>query len=137
MRRKIAAAFVLVAEDDPQQILGYFTLAAYGVPLANIPSEVRRRLPRYDQVSATLIGRLAIDSGLQGQGLGSILLARALRKAYQSADHVGSCMVVVDALDAAAVRFYEKFDFVRLPDSMRLILPMWLIGQLIDGVEGA
>ncbi len=52
-----------------------------------------------------------------------MLLARALRKAYENADVVGSSMVVVDAIDERAVRFYEAHGFTRLPDSMRLIIP--------------
>jgi hypothetical protein len=33
-------------------------------------------------------------------------------------------MVVVDALDEAAAGFYAAHGFVRLPDSLRLVLPM-------------
>jgi hypothetical protein len=33
-------------------------------------------------------------------------------------------MVIVDALDEAAARFYAAHGFVRLPDSMRLVLLM-------------
>jgi hypothetical protein len=33
-------------------------------------------------------------------------------------------MVVVDALDEAAVGFYAAHGFVRLPDSPRLVMPM-------------
>ena len=37
-------------------------------------------------------------------------------------------MVVVDAIDERAVRFYEAHGFTRLPDSMRLVIPMRAIG---------
>jgi hypothetical protein len=33
-------------------------------------------------------------------------------------------MVIVDALDEMAARFYEAHGFVRLPDSLRLVMPM-------------
>jgi hypothetical protein len=56
------------------------------------------------------------------------LLADALKRAFESASSVGSCMVVVDTLDEAAANFYAAHSFVRLPDSLRLILPMLQVG---------
>jgi len=60
-------------------------------------------------------------------------LARGLRKAYDNASIVGSSMIVVDAIDERAARFYAAHGFTRLPDSMRLILPMRLVGAAIGG----
>jgi len=60
-----------------------------------------------------------------------------LRKSLQSADSVGSCMVVVDAIDEGAVAFYEAHGFVRLPESLRLILPMKVIEKMIGGPPAA
>jgi predicted GNAT family N-acyltransferase len=65
----------------------------------------------------------------QGRGLGSVLLAEALRKAYENAAVVGSTMIVVDAIDERAADFYQAHGFLRLPESMRLILPMRTIEQ--------
>ena len=58
-----------------------------------------------------------------------MLLACALRKAYENADVVGSSMVVVDAIDERAASFYLAHGFIRLPDSMRLIIPMRALGN--------
>jgi GNAT superfamily N-acetyltransferase len=82
-------------------------------------------------VSATLLGRLAVSTQFQGRGIGSILLARALAKAYENAAVVGSSMVVVDAIDEKAARFYQAHGFIPLPESMRLILPMRTIAGLM------
>lgn len=130
VRRKANAVFVLVAADEPRAVLGYFTLCAYGLAPGIVPDEARKHLPRYPLVSATLIGRLAVEKSHQGQGLGGALLVRALRKAHESADIVGSSMVVVDALDDGAAKFYAGHGFVRLPDSLRLVLPMQTVGRL-------
>jgi hypothetical protein len=47
-----------------------------------------------------------------------------LRKAYENAAVVGSSMIVVDVIDERAADFYRAHGFLRLPESMRLILPM-------------
>ena len=133
MRRKANAVFVLVPERAPATIAGYFTLCACGLAPGTIPEEASEHLPRYPQVSATLLGRLAVNAELQGRGLGSVLLAEALRKAYGNAAVVGSSMVVVDAIDERAAEFYRSHGFIRLPQSMRLILPMRTIGGLVAG----
>jgi GNAT superfamily N-acetyltransferase len=133
MRRKANAVFVLVPQDSTAKIAGYFTLCACGLAPGSIPEEARKHLPRYPQVSATLLGRLAVSAELQGQGLGTILLAAALRKAYENASVIGSSMVVVDALDDRAARFYRAHGFIPLPESGRLILPMRTIAALMTG----
>jgi hypothetical protein len=55
-------------------------------------------------------------------------LADALQRAFRSAGTVGSSMVIVDALDDATAGFYAAHGFVRLPDSLRLVMPMRLAG---------
>ena len=130
MRRKANAVFILVPLDSPNRIAGYFTLCAYGLAPGTIPDTARKHIPRYPVVSATLIGRLAVSTPLQGLGLGSMLLAEALRKTYENASIVGSSMVVVDAIDERAVRFYLAHGFIKLPESMRLVLPIRTIAEL-------
>jgi len=116
----------------PKEILGYFTLCATALGQGDVPEPARKLVPRYPLVSATLIGRLAVAKHKQRQGLGAILLARALRKAYESASTVGSSMVVVDAIDEGVCEFYAGHGFVRLPESMRLVLPMSSIRKLME-----
>lgn len=130
MRRKANAVFILVPLDSPNRIAGYFTLCAYGLAPGTIPDTARKHIPRYPVVSTTLIGRLAVSTPLQGLGLGSMLLAEALRKTYENASIVGSSMVVVDAIDERAVRFYLAHGFIKLPESMRLVLPIRTIAEL-------
>ena len=60
-----------------------------------------------------------------------MLLADAVQRAYASADSVGSSMLVVDAISEQVAAFYDANGFARLPDSLRLVLPMHAIGKLI------
>jgi predicted GNAT family N-acyltransferase len=124
VRRKANAVFVLGSEAEPERVLGYYTLCAMAISQGEVPEAARKHVPRYPLVSCTLIGRLAVAKDRQGQRLGSILLADALLRAFQSANTVGSSMVVVDALDEAAASFYAAHGFMRLPDSLRLVMPM-------------
>ncbi|HEY6334893.1 MAG TPA: GNAT family N-acetyltransferase [Alphaproteobacteria bacterium] len=129
-RRKANGVFVLVSPRTPDKVLGYYTLCATALPQGDIPAAARKHIPRYPLVSATLVGRLAVAGAHQGQGLGAMLLADAVQRAYASARSVGSSMLVVDAIGEHAAAFYEANGFVRLPDSLRLVMPMQAIGKL-------
>ena len=124
VRRKANAVFVLTALNQPSQVWGYYTLCAMALSPGEVPEAACKYLPRYPLVSATLIGRLAVAEDRQAQKLGGILLADALRRAYGNAETVGSSMVIVDALDERGATFYAAHGFVRLPNSLRLVLPM-------------
>jgi GNAT superfamily N-acetyltransferase len=126
VRRKVNAVFILSELDEPARVLGYYALCAVAIAQDDVPETARKYVPRYPLVSATLIGRLAVAKDRQGQGLGAVLLADALHRAFESASTVGSSMVIVDALDEQAVAFYAAHGLVRLPDSLRLVLPMRL-----------
>ena len=128
IRRKANAVFVLTERAVPERVLGYYTLCAMAIAQGEVPDAARKYVPRYPLVSATLIGRSAVAKDHQGRRLGAVLLADALRRAFESASTVGSSMVVVDALDEAAAAFYAAHGFVRLPDSLRLVLPMRVAG---------
>jgi ribosomal protein S18 acetylase RimI-like enzyme len=128
IKRKANAVFVLCARSDPAKVLGFYTLCASAIQLTDLPEPLRKHVPRYPMISATLIGRLAIAQAQQGNGLGSIVLADARRRAVASAAFVGSSLITVDAIDERAARFYLAHGFIRLPDSRRLILPMRLAG---------
>lgn len=131
VRRRANGVFVLVAVDALETVLGYYTLCATSLPQGDVPKAARKHVPRYPLVSTTLIGRLAVSHARQGEGLGSLLLADAVQRAYASAGTVGSSMLIVDALNERAAAFYEAFGFQPLPESLRLVLPMQSIEDLL------
>lgn len=131
VRRKANGVFILVVPENPETVLGYYTLCATGLPQGDVPAAARKHVPRYPLVSATLIGRFAISEARQGRRLGAVLLADAVRRAHASASTVGSSMLVADAITDRAAAFYEGNGFVRLPESMRLVLPMHVIETML------
>lgn len=131
VRRRANGVFVLANKVQPERVLGYYTLCATALPRGDVPEAAQKHIPRYPLVSATLIGRLAIANDRQGQRLGAVLLADALRRALASAETVGSSMIVVDALDETAAGFYATHGFIRLPESQRLVLPMRVVERMV------
>jgi GNAT superfamily N-acetyltransferase len=108
VRRNVANCFVAIATDTGA-IAGFYTLAAASIPLAELPAEQARRLPRYPVLPAALIGRLAIDRGHAGKSLGSALLFDAIERAAAAAPAIFA--LIVDAKSDNAGRFYTHFGF--------------------------
>jgi GNAT superfamily N-acetyltransferase len=125
------AAVVYVAVVETPSIAGYYTLSQYSIDLAELPETVAKRLARYSVVSATLLGRLAVTSTLQGQKLGETLLFDALCRSLAQSAHIVSTGVVVDAKDEKAAAFYQRYGFIPVLDvGHRLFLPMKTIQQM-------
>ena len=132
VKRKLSACFVW---EDIQSgyIQGYYTLANSSIPLNIIPERWRKKLPpSYSSIPTTLLGRLAVDKRFQGKGIGQILLVDALKKSYEISEDIGSFAVVVDPLDREAETFYEKFGFIKLPDSGKMFIAMRTLKELFD-----
>jgi len=128
--RHVAAAFVMVHSDAPANIVGYYTLSAFTVDVAELPETMQKKLPRYPRLPATLLGRLARD--VKFPGTGALLLMDALVRAYRQSAEIASLAVVADAKDEAALAFYRKFGFAQLGgDPNRVFLPMGTIAGLL------
>ena len=117
--RRVFVAVSIAAQD----VAGYYTLTATSIALSSFSPEIVKKLPRYPVVPAVLLGRLAVARHYQGQGLGGILLADALRRTSRA--EFGVFAMVVDAKDEAAQRFYEHHGFTLLAgEARRLCLPI-------------
>ena len=131
-KKKIATTFVMV-DSQTNAVIGYYTLLATSILLADLPDETTKKLPKYPHVPATLLGRLAIDGRFQGRGYGELLIIDALRRALQATTEVASYAVVVDAINERARSFYEQYEFCAFPDrKLRLFLPMKTIADLFS-----
>ena len=113
-RRDVARVFIAV--DLDLGVVGFYSLSAFRLDIADLPGEITRKLPRYrDGVPAALIGRLARDARVRGKGLGELLLADAVRRILGAARTLAVLAIVVDAKDERAAAFYEGFGFRRFP----------------------
>jgi GNAT superfamily N-acetyltransferase len=122
VRRRASTCYVAV-ELKTDKVASYYTLAAGGVPLTDLPASLSKRLPRYPSVPVARIGRLAVDKTFQGHQLGGALIADAALRALRS--EVAVFALVVDAKDEAAVAFYMHHGFERFgPQARQLIVSL-------------
>jgi predicted GNAT family N-acyltransferase len=135
MRKSVANTFVL-AESDTGKIAGYFTISATCIRYKNLPEIATHKLPKYKELPATLIGRLAVDMNFRGQKLGTLLLHAAFKQSLFASRTIASCCVLVDAKDDDARAFYLRHDFKPvIDDPMRLYIPMSSIITMFPSME--
>ncbi len=123
-KRRVSAVFVLI--DEPNfHVLAYYTLSGYTVDVSVLDETFAKRLPRYPQMPATLLGRLAVDQSQKGKRLGELMLINALKRALEASSQVASLVVVAEALDDRASSFYSKYGFQAFRGNpLKLYFPM-------------
>lgn len=123
VRRRLTRVFVL-CQLDSLEIAGFYTLSAATIQAAKMPPALARKLPRYP-LPAVLIGRLAVDHKFQGQGLGKIMMADALKRILLASATIAVHAVLVDAKDEQSGKFYKQFGFQAFTkEPLRLFLPL-------------
>lgn len=129
-RRNISKCYV-ATHLEGSKIVGFYTLVSAGIDAGEIPDGLRRRLPLYEALPAVLIGRLAIDRGSQGKGLGRAILYDAIDRALGSTAAVFA--IVVDATDENAAAFYRHYQFQPFASRpSRLYLPAAFFTKLTE-----
>ena len=93
--------------------VGYFSLCPHEVRRDELPSKLSHGAPQ--SIPAILLARLALDHRVHGQGLGASLLLDALSRATDAIEIAGGRLIVVDAIDDSARRFYEHHGFHAAP----------------------
>lgn len=85
--------YVITRAND---VVGYYSLAVGSVSHAIVPGKMRRNMP--DPIPVMLLARLAVDTSLQGQGIGRALLRDAILRTEQAAHIAGIRAILVHAL---------------------------------------
>ena len=116
-QRGFSTVIVATEEENPERIIGYYTLAAASVALDRLPEETRKTLPRYQDIPSILLGRLAVSNAFQRQHIGSLLVFDALRRSLRNA----WAFFLVQAKNEQAKRFYTRCMFQSFQDT-----PMYL-----------
>lgn len=101
-----------------KEIIGFYTIVAGEVHHANAPERVVKGMPRHP-IPLLVLARLAVQSSVQGRGVGAGLLLDALGRTLQVADVVGIRALAVHAKDDQAAAFYRHFGFAPSPTDPR------------------
>ncbi len=135
-----SSVFVLT-EPSEMIIRGYYSLSSLSIVFKELPDKVQKRLPRYTETSAILLGRLGVDRDyskklLDATGsnprLGELLLTDAQIRGLKNSKDVGSALFVIDAEMPSKeeqkngardpLPFYAKYGFVPLAANPRRVV---------------
>jgi GNAT superfamily N-acetyltransferase len=115
-----ARTYVTCADS---RVVGYYALASGAITQGEATGRLRRNMP--DPVPVVLLGRLAVDSGWQGHGVGRALMRDAGLRVLQAAGSIGIRGLIVQALSEDAKVFYERVGFEPSPiDPMLLMITL-------------
>ncbi len=90
-------------------VVGFYALANGGVQRSVATSKVRRNAP--DPVPVMVLGRLAVDKGREGRGIGKAMLRDAILRTLGAAEMAGINALLVHAISERAKGFYLGFGF--------------------------
>jgi GNAT superfamily N-acetyltransferase len=127
---KASRTYVVASQsgEDAGKVVAYYTLAAGAMSRDDAPKWAKSNMP--NPLPIIVLGRLAVDSRHQGQGLGKHLLREAMQRTLDAARHVGARALVVHAVDDEAISFYVPFGFQSFPaESRTLFLPIETIAN--------
>ena len=120
--------YVVLDKDD--LVLGYFAIAPHTIDRDALSKKTGRGAPRH--IPAILLAKLALAEDLHGRRLGSELLVVALDTIIEAARRAGGKLVVVDAIDDDAARFYAHHEFEVMPaNPLRLVRKLSTIAKAL------
>lgn len=141
MVNHVSLVFVLT---EGKIIRAYYSLSGIGIVFSHLPERVQHKLPKYPQMSATLLRRFGVDRNYSEQlqrrlgekpRLGEFLLMDAQKKTLQGAmTTAGAALMVIDAKRpteeelANGIRdplsFYTQYGFVPFPENERRVFKL-------------
>lgn len=128
-RTGVSTTYVLVGDQSPTYIMGYYTLCAAEIAHQRLSIREQQQLPRYP-VPCFRMGRLACQQDHQGKGLGRILLGLAVDRCLMAREHIAAWALIVDAKDQHACAFYQHYGFTSFKDKpLMLYLPFGSMDQ--------
>jgi GNAT superfamily N-acetyltransferase len=98
---------------EQREVLAYYSLATASIERQAAARKFRHGAP--DPIPAILLGKLAVNKEHAGQGIGSGLLKDAFLRSYQVSELVGARIILLDALDDEAKKFYIQRGFRQSP----------------------
>lgn len=101
-------------------IAGYFCLSSSNLCHRSVKALFRRNMP--NPIPVVLLGRLAVDSKFERQGLGTSMLREAILYAKRAASTIGVVALATEAISEAAKQFYLNIGFKEAVKGSKLLL---------------
>ena len=113
-RAGIARVTVWTPSDDPARVVAYYAVAP--AVMTSTDGLPRKATAGFTSIPVWLLGKLAVDVGFQGQGIGRDLLVDAIETIVSIATASAGRLIVVDPIDAGAATWYQRFGFTPFGD---------------------
>lgn len=125
---------VVMVVHEAGRVVGYYGLAPTSVVPSSLPRSARTGQPP-DPVPCILLGQLATDAAWTGMGVGSGLLAHALRRCVAAARLVGGRALIVNAVNTDAAAYWARRGFLPTRDDSMVLFRS--IADIAASVEAA
>ncbi|QWA10378.1 GNAT family N-acetyltransferase [Sodalis ligni] len=125
MKNQLTGASRTFVCCEDSKVKAYYSLASSAVMTTAAPGRFRCNMP--DPIPVVVLGRLAVNKSLHGQGVGRALVRDAGLRVIQVAETIGIRGMLVHALSDEAREFYLRVGFELSP-----IDPMMLMVTLRD-----
>ncbi|BDI29266.1 N-acetyltransferase [Capsulimonas corticalis] len=124
MKRHQARTFVIIADDEPTAILGFYTLTMATISFDESPPIYKA--PPGKSVTAALLAQMAVAKTYSGKGFARKMVMHCLHNCRQIDAVSGLLAITVDAADENAKSLYLHlgFEVADERDPMRLHMPM-------------
>ena len=134
LNKGISRTFVLVDDNMPTEILGFFTLVSCEIFVDKLPRKYAKKYP--SKAPAAKFARLAVGKDRQRQGLGTHMMINAVERVIRVSQDLGIIGFFVGAKDNEAKAYYEQFGFIQLPDNpLELFLPLATLRNAYDTIS--
>lgn len=126
-----ARVWVAVA-DQNSTVLGYYSINSHSIEAHQLPQKFTKRAPNHGGIGAAYISMFGVETSAQGKGIGTLLIADALKRIARISDDLGIFAVVLDVLDDGDAErvgqrqaFYKRLGFIEFPSQpLRMFLPV-------------
>lgn len=130
-----AKTYVITDVEQEGRVVGYYALSGASLERRDATERARKGLGRHP-VPAVLLARLAVDVGVQGKGLGAMLLQDSMARARFVSEEIGIRLLLTHVLNDSARAFYMRFGFEQSPtDPMNLYIIIMDIQPSIDALN--
>ena len=114
------ASRTYVVQTSSGLIAGYFCLSSGNLFHASVKALFKRNQP--NPIPVILLGRLAVDSRFEKQGLGASMLKQAVLYAAKASLSIGVTALTTEAISEDAKQFYLKNGFKEAISGSNLLL---------------